>query len=155
MNLLCLFFSYPNDERRRRNSALGLAWAGVSPNHAALRRAGARLMAEQRPDGGWRQLSTLESDAYATGQVLVALHAGGTLAPKDVAYQRAVDFLMRTQGQDGSWYVKTRSIPFQPYFESGFPHGPDQRISMAATNWAVTALANTIVDGRTPGGGPP
>jgi ankyrin repeat protein len=145
----------PQTTDERAMQLLGLAWAGVSPNHAALRRAGDRLMAEQRPDGGWRQLSTLESDAYATGQALVALHAGGMLARKDVAYQRAVDFLMRTQGQDGSWYVKTRSIPFQPYFESGFPHGPDQWISMAATNWAVTALANTIVDGRTPAAGPP
>jgi len=36
--------------------------------------------------------------------------------------------------------VRSRAIPFQPYFEGGFPHGPDQWISAAATNWAVMAL---------------
>ena len=29
------------------------------------------------PDGGWGQLPTMASDAYATGQALYALHAGG------------------------------------------------------------------------------
>ena len=32
------------------------------------------------------------------------------------------------------------SLPFRPYFESGFPHGHDQWISAAATNWAAMAL---------------
>ncbi len=50
-------------------------------------------------------------------------------------------YLVATQLEDGSWYVPSRSMPFQPYFESGFPHGPDQWISMAASNWAATALA--------------
>lgn len=30
---------------------------------------------------------------------------------------------------------------FQPYFESGCPHGPDQWISAAGTAWAIMALA--------------
>ena len=37
-----------------------------------------------------------------------------------------------------SW---SRSKPFQPYFESGFPHGKDQFVSMAASGWATVALA--------------
>ena len=32
-----------------------------------------RLIAQQHADGGWSQLARLESDAYATGEVLVAL----------------------------------------------------------------------------------
>jgi hypothetical protein len=40
--------------------------------------------------------------------------------------------------------VKGRSIPFQPYFESGFPYGHDQWISAAATNWATMALAPAV-----------
>jgi hypothetical protein len=36
--------------------------------------------------------------------------------------------------------VKSRSFPFQPYFESGFPYGPDQWISAAGTSWATMAL---------------
>jgi hypothetical protein len=60
----------------------------------------------------------------------------------DTACQRGIRFLMNTQLEDGSWYVKSRSHPFQPYFESDFPHGHDQWISAAATNWAVMALAS-------------
>ena len=45
--------------------------------------------------------------------------------------------LLRTQCDDGSWYVQTRSWPFQPYFESKFPYGRDQWISAPATAWAV------------------
>jgi len=38
-------------------------------------------------------------------------------------------------------YVRSRSLPVQPYFDSDFPHGRDQFISAAATNRAVMALA--------------
>jgi hypothetical protein len=79
----------------------------------------------------------MASDAYATGQTLVALHESGALAVIDTAHQCGMRFLLNTQLEDGSWYVKSRSHPFQPYFESGFPHGHDQWISAAATNWAV------------------
>jgi hypothetical protein len=86
-------------------------------------------------------LPTLGSDAFATGQALVALKEAGAAVTTDAAYQRGVQFLLSTQLEDGSWYVKRRSLPFQPYFESDFPHGPDQWISAAATNWAAMALA--------------
>jgi ankyrin repeat protein len=59
----------------------------------------------------------------------------------DQAYQCGTRHLMSTQLADGSWYVQRRALPIQPYFESGFPHGHDQFISAAATNWAATALA--------------
>jgi hypothetical protein len=49
----------------------------------------------------------------------------------------------RTQREDSSWYVKSRSRPFQTYFESGFPHGSDQFISAAASGWAVAGLAQS------------
>lgn len=99
------------------------------------------LIKKQRKDGGWSQLDKLESDAYATGSVLVALHQAGDLPVKDEAYQRGVEFLLKTQQADGSWHIKTRSNPFQTYFESGFPHGKDQWISSAGTSWATMALA--------------
>jgi hypothetical protein len=98
------------------------------------------LIAEQRRDGGWSQLPTLPSDAYATGQALVALAKTGALTAKDPVYRKGVQYLMKTQFADGSWYVRTRAIPIQPHFESGFPYGKDQFISAAATNWAVMAL---------------
>ena len=72
---------------------------------------------------------------------LVALHLAGGIPTDLPAYRRGLDYLIWTQRDDGSWLVKSRSHPFQPYFESGFPHGPDQFISMAASGWAVAALA--------------
>jgi hypothetical protein len=50
---------------------LGLGWSGGSKE--AVRKAARRLMALQRRDGGWAQLLSLSSDAYATGQALTAL----------------------------------------------------------------------------------
>ena len=47
---------------------------------------------------------------------------------------------MKTQFEDGSWHVRSRAIPIQPYFDSGFPYGHDQWISAGATNWATMAL---------------
>jgi ankyrin repeat protein len=130
------------DERALR--LLGFRWAGFDAKSAPVGDAARALLADQRPDGGWAQLPSLASDAYATGQVLVALNEAGALRVTDPAYRRGVDFLLGTQLADGSWYVKTRSLAFQPYFESGFPHGPDQWISMAASNWASMALALTV-----------
>jgi hypothetical protein len=119
---------------------LGLLWAGTSPS-SVTRDAGV-LAKSQREDGGWSQLPTLESDAWATGQALVTLEAAG-LQTTDPVYQKGAAFLVRTQLADGSWHVKTRSEAIQAYFESGFPHGQDQWISTAGTSWAVTALALT------------
>ncbi len=128
----------PRTTTDRAFQLLGLTWAG--DDKEALKKPARALLAEQRADGGWGQLSSLASDAYATGQALVALHESGATAVTDPAYQRGVEYLRSTQLEDGSWYVRSRAIPFQPYFESGFPHGPDQWISVAATNWAVMAL---------------
>jgi hypothetical protein len=106
-----------------------------------LRPAVQDLVRAQRKDGGWGQTETMDSDAYATGSALVALHRTGNLATSDPVYQRGMAFLLKTQREDGSWLVRSRSKPFQTYYESGFPHGKDQFISMAASGWATTALA--------------
>jgi ankyrin repeat protein len=118
---------------------MGLFWAKA--DKGTIRDAAKSLLADQRPDGGWAQIPTLSSDAYATGQALTALRESGSLGAKDAACQRARAFLLSTQFEDGSWYVKTRALPIQPYFESGFPFGRDQFISAAGTNWATKALA--------------
>jgi hypothetical protein len=118
---------------------LGLAWAEAGA--APIDRAARELLEIQQSDGGWAQLPTLASDAYATGEALVALqHA--RIGMDNPAFRRGVEFLLRTQVEDGSWYVKSRSVPIQAYFESGFPHRADQWISAAATAWATTALAS-------------
>jgi hypothetical protein len=82
----------------------------------------------------------MNPDAYQTGQVLYAIHESG-LAVTSPAYQRGVQYLLKTQLEDGTWFVQSRGFAFQVYFETGFPHGQSQFISAAATSWAVLALA--------------
>ena len=119
---------------------LGLKWSGGSASVARLRD---RLAGLQREDGGWGQMPTMRTDAYATGQALAALHAAG-MATGDETYQRGIQYLLRSQLDDGSWFVPTRALGIQPYYESGFPHGAHQYISASATSWAVMALAYTL-----------
>lgn len=121
---------------------LGLRWAGADAG--LLRRLTRDLIAEQRPDGGWAQNAHLPSDAYATGQVLYALHEGGGVAAGDPVYRRGVAWLLGTQANDGSWYVPSRAPKFQPYFQSGFPYDHDQWISQMGTAWATLALTLAV-----------
>jgi ankyrin repeat protein len=125
-----------NEDRVKQ--LLGLMWAGEKAD--SLRAATAKLLAEQLADGGWAQRPGFLSDAYATGQTLCALNQAGGIRSTDPAYLKGVSFLRRTQLQDGSWHVRSRAVKFQPYFESGFPHGHDQWISAAASAWAAMAL---------------
>ena len=131
----------PRTTDERVFQLLGLASAGVKPDNEIIKKGVRELIAEQRDDGGWAQIAALASDAYATGQALVALRDAGGVPATDQAYKRGVEFLLKTQLEDGSWYIRSRAVPLQPYFEGGFPHGNDQWISAAATNWAAMALA--------------
>jgi len=120
---------------------LGLGWAGRKS--AELQPFAERVAARQRSDGGWGQTANLPSDAYATGQALVALKNSGMPAT-DPVYHRGVEFLIRSQLADGSWRVVSRAARIQPYFQSGFPHDHDQWISASGTAWATTALAYSL-----------
>jgi N-acyl-D-amino-acid deacylase len=121
---------------------LGLAWSKADAG--VVRKAAADVLAAQRADGGWSQLATRESDAYATGEALYALREAGVLTPASAEYKRGVKYLLDTQQADGSWKVKTRSYPFQPLIDTGFPHGRDQWISATGTSWALLALMATV-----------
>jgi hypothetical protein len=129
----------PETTEDRAMQLLGLAWADAKQSDIQER--AQELRAEQHPDGGWSQLAGLGTDAYATGQALVALQNAARMPASDIAIQRGIAFLLRTQFADGSWLVRTRSFPFQPYKESGFPYGKDQWISAAGTGWAAMALS--------------
>jgi ankyrin repeat protein len=118
---------------------LGLKWADESPRR--IQSLAKALLAQQRADGGWAQLPTLKSDAYATGQAVYALCVGAGVPVNDPAIERARKYLLTTQLEDGTWYVHRRAFPFQPTMKSGFPHGRDGWISAAATSWAVMALS--------------
>jgi ankyrin repeat protein len=131
-----------NDDRSWR--VAGLAWAGT--NRRALEGAVAELVANQKPDGGWSDLPSMTSTAYATGKSLVALHAAG-MAVNDPVYRRGMDWLLAHQDVDGSWFVPSRALAFQPWADAGFPHGYDQFISSAGTGWAAMALSYALPDG--------
>jgi len=141
----------PKDNEDRVFRLLALQAAGAADD--VLGAAAKELLARQRDDGGWAQLDSGEpaaatqSDAYATGSALVALHDAGGLATSDPAYQKGLDYLLKTQLEDGSGHVSSRSKPFQPYYESGFPHGKDQFISCAASAWATWAMVLAAGDG--------
>ena len=115
---------------------LGICWSGRKAPADRVR----QLVSKQRTDGGWGQTDSLASDAYATGETLWALHESGMPAA-DPVYARGVDFLLRTQKEDGTWHVVTRALAFQPYFQSGFPYDHDKWISQAGTAMAVIALS--------------
>jgi N-acyl-D-amino-acid deacylase len=116
----------------------------IDTDDETVRRATAELLEAQRKDGGWAQTSDLKSDAYATGSVLVALIRAGDVQADHPAMRRGVQYLVDTQLEDGSWHVVSRAKPFQTYFESGFPHGKDQFISIAGSGWATLALLLAI-----------
>ena len=63
------------------------------------------------------------------------------MTSSDPVYRRGVDFILRTQQEDGTWHVVSRSFGFQPYFQSGFPYEHDQWISQAGTAMAVLGLS--------------
>jgi hypothetical protein len=132
----------PRTNEDRAMQLLGLAWAKA--DRRIIERQAEKLLAKQQPGGGWSQLDTPEADAYATGQTLYALHTAGVLRSKDDVYLKGLDYLLRTQLQDGSWLVASRSYPIQPYKESGFPHGKNQWISAAGTSWASMALSTAV-----------
>ncbi len=121
-------------------------WAlqAVNASEDDVAQAASALLATQSAEGAWAQSSDREVDAYATGSALVALHETGRLKVTDDAWNRGIDWLMQAQKEDGSWHVVTHAKPIQSYFESGYPHGEDQFISIAAAGWATTALALSL-----------
>jgi hypothetical protein len=132
----------PKVTQERAFHLLGLAWANA--RREAVDKSARGLIANQRADGGWSQLPTMQSDAYATGEALYALQAVNAVPASDPACRRGLEYLIKSQAKDGSWHVQTRSLPIQPYFESGFPYGHDQWISSAGTSWAAMALTLAV-----------
>jgi hypothetical protein len=140
--LAWLIEANPQVTQERAFHLLGLAWANA--RREAVDKSARGLIAHQRADGGWSQLPSMQSDAYATGEALYALQAVNAVPASDPACRRGLEYLIKSQAKDGSWHVQTRSLPIQPYFESGFPYGHDQWISSAGTSWAAMALTLAV-----------
>ncbi|MDA1015153.1 MAG: hypothetical protein O3A00_11960 [Planctomycetota bacterium] len=116
----------------------------LAADKQAVEEAVAELLTSQSTDGGWSQLKSMESDAYATATVLVALLRDGGIGPDHESVRKGIKYLIDSQADDGSWHVTTRAKPFQTYYETGFPHKKDQFISIAASSWATVALLLTV-----------
>jgi ankyrin repeat protein len=132
-------------EEERSMQLLGLADAGATVSERApFVKA---LAGSQNADGSWSLLPGYPGEAYATGQALYALQRGGELSTTDPIYAKGVDWLLRNQLSDGSWFMPTRAVPVQPHtFESGFPHGWHQFASDSASSWSAMALLLTLPD---------
>ena len=109
----------------------------------------ADLIHKQRADGGWGQKDEMASDAYATGTAVAVLNtyrldSGISLTANTASIRKGIAYLLSTQQDDGTWHVVTRAKPVQEYFESDFPYGKDQFISIAATAWSTFALLQTL-----------
>jgi ankyrin repeat protein len=92
--------SKPTTTQDRAFQLLGLTWANASS--ASVSAAAKALLATQRADGGWSQLPTMGSDAYATGQAIYALNVSGKVPTTDAAYANGVKYLLRTPRR---WWV--------------------------------------------------
>ena len=141
----------PDQQQEIVFQLLGMQWCGSSLDRKIP--VAQKLLAMQHADGGWSQLTTLGSDAYATGQALYALCESGMAKPSDEVYQKSISYLLKTQESTGAWYVQTRSFGIQPFFSSSFPPNDEsQFISAAATNWADLALLEALPDKVKSGG---
>ena len=126
----------------RNMQLIGLYWAGAGSN--ALKPLAKSILSGQQPDGGWMQHQGLATDAYATGESLFALAETEQARPSNAAWKRGIQYLLKTQRADGSWFVASHSPRIQAFFEGGFPYGHDQWISNWGTSWAALALTAAI-----------
>lgn len=140
-----LEIQHPGQQQELVFQLLGMQWCGSSTEQKY--RVARKLYTLQNADGGWSQLPTLPSDAYATGQALYSLFESGMTKASDPVYQEGMNYLLRTQDKTGAWIVPTRSYPIQPFFTSDFPpYDENQFISATATNWADLALLEALPD---------
>lgn len=137
-----LLSAKPQNSEDRAYKVLGLKWAHADASD--IQKASADILADQHSDGGWSQLPGGKSDAYATGQALYALHSAAGFPTSDPVYKKGVQFLLRTQDDDGSWFVAKRAIPINNYMDGGFPHGESQYASFNGTCYATLALLETL-----------
>jgi ankyrin repeat protein len=141
-----LLSNQPRATEERVYQLMGARWAGA--DQGILAKLAGKLKATQQADGGWGSLDGRPSDAYSTGQALLALHEAGGVAITDPAWRRGIDFLLSTQAPDGSWHVVSRLHPPAPvspaYFETGHPYGHDQFISSMGESLAVMTLATAL-----------
>lgn len=104
-----------------------------------------QLRSCQNEDGGWSQIKSANSDAYATGQALYALAEAGATR-NDAAIQRAQSFLQKSQREDGAWAMTSRAIMGNGKVATKF-----EPITHAGSAWAVMGLVRSAPAETKPG----
>ncbi len=92
-----------------------------------------QLLDTQHADGGWGWQPDDPSGAWATGLAMYALSEVKTDQRLESHMIRARDFLLKTQQEDGSWFVEgklTKNAKMSSYF---------------GTVWAVVGLSRTLL----------
>ena len=128
---------------------IALEIAGVDPNQPYIRHAVEWLKSSQRPDGGWGEACCsychpdlagrgCDSTSFQTAWAMLGLMAAGEADSPEV--RRGVDFLLRTQMDDGVWNDDVFTAP-------GFPrvfylkyHGYDKYFPL----WALARYRNLL-----------
>jgi hypothetical protein len=103
-----------------------------------------QLRSAQNEDGGWSQIKSGASDAYATGQALYALTEAGVR--NDAAIRKAQSLLASSQRQDGAWAMTSRAIMGNGKVATKF-----EPITHAASAWAVMGLVRFVPGEVKPG----
>ena len=93
----------------------------------------ARLLESQQDDGGWGWDHTNTSDAFATGVALYAISRCDGI--NQTVIEKAREFLIRTQTDDGSWLV--------PSTKKARNNKPGATSNYWGTCWAVIGLVST------------
>jgi len=100
--------------------------------------AGVRELLERRnADGGWGQLDQLPSDAYATGQSLYVLRQAG-MDGQQPEIHSAIQFLVTTQREDGSWLMTSRAHPGAEPYKNPVP------ITYFGSAWGTLGLLSVL-----------
>ena len=98
-----------------------------------------RLLSLKNSDGGWRQVSEMSSDAYATGQTLWVLSFAAIKRDRP-EIGRAISFLVANQRADGSWPMAFRSHPGDDTTRARNP----VPITYFGSAWATLGLVRSV-----------
>ncbi len=106
-----------------------------------------QLLKQQKPDGGWSWQSKDNSNAFSTGQTLYALNLVG-VPHNDSHIQNAVNYLLKTQKTDGTWFVDSNLTSREGSDAKNYVY------TYWGTAWAAIGLARSLpVNGRVAEGG--
>ena len=119
-------------------SCSGCCGRGAVPPSA--RRSRSRFSRSSAPTEGGRRPTTCRATRTRRVCRSSRLPKRAGSRPSTPRTRRESPTLLSNQRPDGSWYVKSRAVKFQPYLDGGFPYEHDQWISSMATGWATAAL---------------